>query len=80
MRIKLNRKLLSPDTICPELCWLYVDTSKILLIKELKVKVKSVLREKHDIELCFDGIPFLDEDEINAINDSEEIRFVCLYS
>jgi hypothetical protein len=48
----------------------------IKLIKQLKQKVQKVLNEPRDIELCFDNVPFLDEDDINAINENEEITLV----
>lgn len=72
MRIKLN---LGQLTSCrnPAIYWLYVDLSAIFLIKQLKEKVQQVLKEYRDIELCLDNIPFLDEDDIHAINENEEI-------
>lgn len=63
---------LTPDRD-PAICWLHVDTTYILLIKQLKGKIQKVLREPCEIELCVDNIPFLDEDDIFAINENEEI-------
>ncbi|XP_050522851.1 uncharacterized protein LOC126895244 isoform X2 [Daktulosphaira vitifoliae] len=75
MRIKINRQYLTFSKNA-DLCWLYVDTSKISLIKHLKLKIQDVLKEERNIDVCFDNIPFLDEDEINAINDGEEITVI----
>lgn len=75
MRIKLNLTQLSPKKN-PTIYWLHVDITYILLIKQLKEKVRKVLKESRDIELYFDNIPFLDEDDIHAINENEEITFV----
>lgn len=75
MRIKLNLAQMTPSRN-PAIYWLHVDLSYILLIKQLKEKVQKVLKEHRDIELCLDNIPFLDEDDIYAINENEEITFV----
>jgi len=63
----------------PGIYWLHVDITRILLIKQLKEKVQKVLKETRDIELCFDNVPFLDEDDITAINGNEEITFVYIF-
>lgn len=76
MRIKLNLLQLSPDRN-PSVYWLHVDDS-ILFIRQLKEKVKKVLKESHDLELCLDNVPFLDEDDIHAINENEEITLVYI--
>lgn len=78
MRIKLNITQLIPDRY-PSVYWLHVDVTHILLIKQLKEKVRKVLKESRDIELYFDNLPFLDEDDITAINENEEITFVYIY-
>lgn len=75
MRIKLNLMHLTPDSN-PSIYWLHIDMTCITLIKQLKEKVQKVLKESRDIELCFDSVPFLDEDDINAINENEEITLV----
>ncbi|CAH1707954.1 uncharacterized protein LOC114128600 isoform X1 [Aphis gossypii] len=75
MRIKLNLLQLTPDR-SPAVYWLYVDKSCITSIKQLKEKVQKVLNELRDIELCYDNVPFLDEDDINAINANEEIAVI----
>ena len=75
MRIKLNLLQLTPDK-SPAIYWLHIDMNCITLIKQLKEKVRKVLKESRDIELCFDNVPFLDEDDINAINENEEIALV----
>jgi len=75
MRIKLNLTQLMPDRN-PAIYWLHVDITQILYIKKLKEKVQKVLKENRGIELCFDNVPFLDEDDITAINENEEIRYV----
>lgn len=75
MRIKLNLKQLLPDRY-PSIYWLYVDITHILIIKHLKEKVQRVLKESRDIELCLDNVKFLEEDDIHAINENEEITFV----
>ncbi|XP_025195048.1 uncharacterized protein LOC112594469 [Melanaphis sacchari] len=72
MRIKLNLLQLTPDRN-PAIYWLHIDMTCITLIKQLKEKVQKVLKEPRDIELYFDNVPFLDEDDINAINENEEI-------
>lgn len=72
MRIKLNLMRLAPGKN-PAIYWLHVDLTTILLIKQLKEKVQKVLKDSRDIELCLDDVPFLDEDDINAINENEEI-------
>jgi len=77
MRIKLNLLKLTPSRN-PAIYWLYIDMSCITLIKQLKEKVRKVLKESRDIELCFDNVPFLDEDDINAINENEEITLVYI--
>lgn len=74
MRIKLNLLQLTLDR-SPSVCWLHVDDN-ILLIRQLKEKVQKVLKETRDIELCLDNVPFLDEDDVHAINENEEITFV----
>ncbi|CAI6350932.1 unnamed protein product [Macrosiphum euphorbiae] len=75
MRIKLNLWQLTPDRN-PAVYWLHIDRTCITLIKQLKEKVRKVLKESRDIELCFDNVPFLDEDDINAINENEEIAVI----
>lgn len=75
MRIKLNLLQLTPDRN-PSVYWLHIDRTSIRLIKQLKEKVRKVLKESRDIELCFENVPFLDEDDINAINENEEIGLV----
>jgi len=75
MRIKLNITQLTPDEN-PSVYWLHVDLTRILLIKQLKKKVQNVLKESRDIELCFENVPFLDEDDITAINENEEITVI----
>lgn len=75
MRIKLNLLQLTPDR-SPAVYWLYVDKSCITSIKQLKEKVQKLLNEPHDIELCYDNVPFLDEDDVNAINANEEITVI----
>lgn len=75
MRIKLNLMQLLPDRY-PSIYWLYIDIKHISLIKQLKEKVQRVLKESRDIELCLENVKFLDEDDIHAINENEEITFV----
>ncbi|KAL5240233.1 hypothetical protein ACI65C_007643 [Semiaphis heraclei] len=75
MRIKLNLLQLTPDRN-PSVYWLHIDRTSIRLIKQLKEKVRKVLKESRDIELCFENVPFLDEDDINAINENEEIGVI----
>ncbi|XP_022174412.1 uncharacterized protein LOC111036624 isoform X2 [Myzus persicae] len=75
MRIKLNLLGLTPGRN-PSVYWLHIDRTCITLIKQLKAKVCKVLKESRDIELCFDNVPFLDEDDINAINENEEISVI----
>lgn len=76
MRIKLNLLQLIPNRN-PSVYWLHVDEN-ILFIRQLKEKVNKVLKESRDLELCLDNVPFLDEDDIHAINENEEITLVCL--
>lgn len=76
MRIKLDLLQLIPERN-PSVYWLHVDDN-ILFIRQLKEKVKKVLKESRDLELCLDNVPFLDEDDIHAIYENEEITLVCL--
>lgn len=75
MRIKLNLMKLTLDKN-PSTYWLHVDLNNILIIKHLKNKVQKVLKESRDVDLCLEGVPFLDEDDIHVINENEEITFV----
>lgn len=79
MRIKLNLKHLTGDRDPSPLYWIYVDITYISLIKQLKEKVQKVLKETRDLELCVDNVKFLDEDDIHAINENEEITFVYFF-
>lgn len=72
MRIKLNLTRLIPDSN-PSIYWLHVDVNCIAYIKHLKEKVKKLLKESRDIELCLDGVLFFDEDDIYVIQENEEI-------
>lgn len=75
MRIKLNLTQLALDNN-QSTYWLYVDVNNIFLIKQLKKKIQNLFKESRDIHLCFENVPFLDEDDIHAINENEEITFV----
>lgn len=75
MRIKLNLLHLTPRKN-PAVYWLYVDITNILQIKHLKHRIQKVIKETRDIDVCLDNIPFLDEDDIHAINENEEVTLV----
>jgi hypothetical protein len=75
MRIKLNIMQLTLNKN-PSTYWLHVNLDNIFQIKQLKKKIQKVLKESRDIDLCLENVPFLDEDDINAINENEEITFV----
>lgn len=72
MRIKLNLTGLTPDRNS-SIYWLHVDLNCIVYVKHLKEKVKKLLKESRDIDLCLDGVLFFDEDDIHVIQENEEI-------
>lgn len=72
MRIKVNVMQLILNRN-PSIYWLHIDINCITYIKHLKEKIKKVLNESRDIELCLDSVPFLDEDDIYVIRENEEI-------